>query len=399
MLKNTCVCLLVLAGICVVSTCLEGVAVAQDGAETTTFGTGEPLRVEDFDDNAQGGLWRAYIEDPNTCRVIETNGRLELRTTEEAYGAFAGYISSGWRFDPREDFALRVDFHYDLKTLVRGRINIGLTPSDEDPRSQRIDFGVGCTDKFPSYWYEAKNGWSIRTSYVNRIPNDGTIYLSYDAASDVVYLSDAAYGPENAWITVTGFLKDQWGGEPVHLYLGGMAEDLAIASGNAYLDNLVVEQGVLIEPASAEVYRFWSPVTGTHYYTIDAGERDALIKEFADVWDYEGVAFRVPGASDPNAAPVYRFWSENLASHFYTINEWEKDKLVDQYADVWAYEGPVFYAYPVDKQPGWALPVYRFWSASKSTHFFTIDEQERDKLLSQFSNVWVYEGIAWYANQ
>jgi len=395
MLKNMCVCLLVLGGICVVSTGLEGVAVAQE----KVFGSDEPIRVEDFDDNAQGSLWDAYVEDPNTCRVIETNGRLELRTTEDAYGAFAGYISNVWRFDPTEDFAVRVDYHYDLKTLAKGRIGIGLTPSNEDPREQRVEFGVQCADRFPSFWYEVKNGYSIRSSYVNRVPVDGTLYVSYDAASDILYLGDAGYGADLAWMTVTGLLADQWEGEPVYLYLGGKAEELAIASGHAYLDNLVVEQGFLLQPAATEVYRFWSPVTATHFYTIDPDEKDSLIADFSDVWTYEGVAFRLPTATDPNAMPVYRFYSKSFASHFYTIFEWERDILINTYPDVWEYEGPVFYAYPEGLQPEWAVPVYRFWSPSKTTHLYTVDATERDNIIKQSSHIWSYEGIAWYGNK
>jgi hypothetical protein len=394
MVKNTFVCLLVLAGLCIGPFGSESVALAQDFGSKT-----EAIRTEDFDDNVQGGLWNAWVEDPNTCRVIETNGRLELRTTEDSYGAFAGYVSSVWRFDPTEDFALRVDFHYDLNTLAKGRINLGLAPSGDDPRTQRLDFGVGCTDRFPSYWYEAKNGYSIRTSYVNRVATDGALYLSYNAAKDVVYLSDADYGPETAWMTVTGLLRSQWGGEPVHLYLGGMAEGLAVASGNAYLDNLVVEQGFLIEPASTEVYRFWSPVTQAHYYTVDPAERDNLIDDFPDVWTYEGVAFRVPTASDPNAMPVYRFYSDPFASHFYTLFEDERDRVITRWPETWAYEGPVFYAYPEGQQPDWAIPVYRFWSASKTTHLYTIDVAERNDLINNAGRTWSYEGVAWYANK
>jgi len=43
--------------------------------------------------------------------------------------------------------------------------------------------------------------------------------------------------------------------------------------------------------------------------------------------------------------------------------------------------------------------VYRFWSDALSGHFYTIDEAERDKLINQYSHVWTYEGIAWYACQ
>ena len=68
-----------------------------------------------------------------------------------------------------------------------------------------------------------------------------------------------------------------------------------------------------------------------------------------------------------------------------------------EYSQVWQYEGIVFYAYPVNKQPLGALPVYRFWSSLMQHHFYTIDEAEKDKLIHDTPETWIYEGIVWYA--
>jgi hypothetical protein len=92
-------------------------------------------------------------------------------------------------------------------------------------------------------------------------------------------------------------------------------------------------------------------------------------------WTYEGVAFHaLPAGFEPNSAPVYRFWSKPLNTHFYTISERERDKLVDQFAYVWAYEGEVFWAYAAGKQPADTIPVHRFWSDVLQRHFYTTDE-------------------------
>ena len=42
-------------------------------------------------------------------------------------------------------------------------------------------------------------------------------------------------------------------------------------------------------------------------------------------------------------------------------------------------------------------PVYRFWSDVLSTHFYTISETQRDWLIANYPTVWTYENIAWYA--
>ena len=53
--------------------------------------------------------------------------------------------------------------------------------------------------------------------------------------------------------------------------------------------------------------------------------------------------------------------------------------------------------YVVEAPPAGTRPVYRYWSAKLGTHFYTIDAKEKAKIDSQYSHVWTYEGIAFYA--
>jgi hypothetical protein len=168
--------------------------------------------------------------------------------------------------------------------------------------------------------------------------------------------------------------------------------------GRPRLAEAAVDLGAYEFQNLSPVYRFWSPVTGKHFYTIDAAEKDWLIETYSDVWTFEGIVYYAcVQANEPNLLPVYRFWSSQLGGHFYTIDEAEKDNLIAQYPDVWTFEGPVFFAWPEGRQPVGARPVYRFWSDVLAGHFYTIDEAERDNLLDQYQAVWTYEGIAWYA--
>jgi hypothetical protein len=145
------------------------------------------------------------------------------------------------------------------------------------------------------------------------------------------------------------------------------------------------------------VYRFWAPVANRHFYTMDLDEKNKLIEECPNVWMFEGPAFHAWATKYfPDLAPVHRFWSERSRSHFYTIDEAEKDSLLaNSYS--WTYEGVVFYAYPEGRQPDDALPVYRFWNPSDNAHFYTIDPHEAEKLLTQYEDVFLFEGTAFYA--
>ncbi len=114
----------------------------------------------------------------------------------------------------------------------------------------------------------------------------------------------------------------------------------------------------------------------------------------------EGVEFYA--CADPQSEgtrPVYHFTSQTLTPHFYTISKEERDRLIDEHPDVWTYEGVEFYAYPEGSQPEGAVPVYRFWSGLLSTHFYTIDENEKNAYIKEYPDLCTYQGIAWYADR
>lgn len=159
-----------------------------------------------------------------------------------------------------------------------------------------------------------------------------------------------------------------------------------------------VDMGAYEAQGLVPVYRFVSTATGKYFYTPSESEKDRVIAQFPDVWTYEGIAYYVYSqAIDADLRPVYRFWSDSLGSHFWTISESEKDKLLNQLSDTWTYEGLAFYAYPEGSQPDGAKPVYRFWSSKNAGHFYTMDEAEKEAFEDDRSSGWTYESIAWYA--
>jgi len=156
---------------------------------------------------------------------------------------------------------------------------------------------------------------------------------------------------------------------------------------------------VVASPFTGPVYRFWSDALHCHFYTIKESERNKLLTSFAHVWQDEGIAYYAfPEGGVAELLPVHRFWSETKQVHFYTISEAEKQKLVDLYSHVWMYEGPAFYAYSEGAAPPEAYPVYRFWSETLNCHFYTIKESEKTKLVDNYTPIWTYEGVAWYAH-
>jgi hypothetical protein len=147
------------------------------------------------------------------------------------------------------------------------------------------------------------------------------------------------------------------------------------------------------------VHRFWSPVYLHHFYTISEQERLYVMNTWPEAWSYEGpVYYACPeGAPPAGSSPVFRFWSETFGGHFYTISETERDYVLATWPAAWTYEGIVYYAYPAGAQPEGTSPVYRFWSDTLGGHFYTISQAEKDYVLATWPETWAYEGIAWYA--
>lgn len=143
------------------------------------------------------------------------------------------------------------------------------------------------------------------------------------------------------------------------------------------------------------IFRFYSETNRTHFYTSSAAERDSIISRFSPAeWRYEGEAFSAFNGPTSAGMAIYRFYSESRRTHFYTSNSFERDMLIESFpVDVWRYEGIAFFAVP----PGTAgsPQIHRFYSPSSNTHFYTASAAEAASIQRRFSpSVWRYEGIA-----
>ena len=350
---------------------------------------------DNFNDNSKAIFWRLTGNNLDTCRLTERNSRLELTATNKAVGFSSSYVANGWGIDPKDDFALR--FFYHQAVNEGAALRLVLTPEGSAAKGDYLKFGVTSSGSIGFYTYEAVSATSTQNQLLSRQETSGVLYLSYDATLDELYLSFTGYGRDNAWATAGGFLQGAWDGRVLGVALEGTAGTVHIDSGQAYFDDFVVESGDLVVTEFAEVWRFWSPVLGSHFYTIDESERDNLIDNASDVWTFEGPVFLAATTGfDSGLAPVYRLWSDKFVTHFYTISEAEREAILADKAGQWTEEGVAFYAYPDGQQPADAIPVYRFWRPADDGHFYTADEAEKDTVQKMYKNAYVFEGIVFY---
>ncbi len=136
-------------------------------------------------------------------------------------------------------------------------------------------------------------------------------------------------------------------------------------------DQLLLFSLVGVPAGSRPVYQFRSVATGARFWTLAENERSTLLAAWCpQVWQYDGVVGYAYPQADEQAGlqPVHRFWSAARQRHFYTISGPEKETLLQAAAPVgtaahqgsdWQYEGVAFYAFPADRHPPAAVPVYR----------------------------------------
>lgn len=215
---------------------------------------------------------------------------------------------------------------------------------------------------------------SLNTNYVNR----GAVALLPDA--------DGTYTTVNSLSDAVSAGKSE---HVVGTYLSRL-EALTNSTGDD-------QAGVGITPTTTgvQVYRFFDQSTGTHFYTASASERDQTVSTRTDL-TYEGVGLNADTPqTDPNAAPVFRFFDTNSGSHFYTVSATERDGLANGAAGL-TYEGIAFYEDPTLQSNDTA--VYRFFDKVDGTHFFTPNQNEFASVLATRGDM-VNEGIAFYTQK
>jgi hypothetical protein len=146
--------------------------------------------------------------------------------------------------------------------------------------------------------------------------------------------------------------------------------------------------------APFSVFRFYSKKYKGHFYTIDEDEKNDLIAKNPN-WDYEGVAYRAFKEQASGTVAMHRFYSKKYRSHFFTIDEEEADTVRNTNPN-WNYEGIACYVFPNPDEMMGTVPVYRFWSKEYRHHFYTIDEEEKEKLVATNPH-WAYERVAFHA--
>jgi len=130
-------------------------------------------------------------------------------------------------------------------------------------------------------------------------------------------------------------------------------------------------------PGSVAILRYFQDAQQNHFYTVDPNEIGTTHVGQAGKFGFkfEGVVgYAYPAKAD--LVPVYRYWNAGLTDHFYTTNAGEIGTTVSGQAGNHGYvsEGVAFHVFS-HPHPG-LLPVYRYNNDGKHNHFYTTNVGE-----------------------
>ncbi|WP_255120972.1 hypothetical protein [Synechococcus lacustris] len=213
----------------------------------------------------------------------------------------------------------------------------------------------------------------------------GAPWSSFKVENKVVQLDgDSALSMGNIYLTdaagATTVVDKTWGWNKSSD--GTMRLNLHHSSG------VVKPESHPLSPSGAPLYRFLDRADGSHLFTNNVKEIDAIT---GARFSYEGIGFNTP---NNGTQALYRFYNSSRDAHFYTASEAEKNALVAP-SSGYAFEGTVGNVLASGSVVATSAPVYRLFNASSGKHLFTIDQLERSNLLAS-STGWASEGVGFY---
>jgi lysophospholipase L1-like esterase len=189
--------------------------------------------------------WYDALADSSRNRIEEVNHRLELRNNGGPFGIPVFYNANGWNIDIAYDFEVKVDFHYSDLSVAEGWI--GMNVGDD---VNYVSISVGSDSNQSYFYYEAviNGGHDFEQEF--RSSGDGTLYITYEAATKIFYFSHTGFGSQNGSVRTT---EGQWS-VPVYVEIGGGSSGAVLSSGEAYLDNFaIVDANLLNWPPPTDI--------------------------------------------------------------------------------------------------------------------------------------------------
>lgn len=127
------------------------------------------------------------------------------------------------------------------------------------------------------------------------------------------------------------------------------------------------------------LYRYWKNSKADHFYTTNMMEIGTAAPGTVGHFDYKSEGIQCLIFSKPlmGTIPLYRYWAGgDIIDHFYTTNAEEIGTTTngEKGTDGYICEGITGYCYATAMNG--TIPLYRYYSEQSKDHFYTTNPQE-----------------------
>jgi hypothetical protein len=263
---------------------------------------------------------------------------------------------------------------------------LGLTNLNSNPSSTIVTQHTSAVEPGKTYTLSALVGTTANPAAVSMA------LLVYDSANNLL-IAPPPTTTGDAWGIGAAALKPMSLVVPMPAGASRAVISLGLVGSGAAGGTMVIDDVKLYVTSPMPVYRFFNRKIGGHFYTASGVERDVVAETLGSSYAYEGIAYGVP-VSAANATPLYRFFNRKIGTHFYTTSPAERDDVIKRLSGTYTFENEAFRV--SDTAVNGATPVYRFFSPSVGTHFYTASAYEASVVRTTLSKYYNDEGIGFY---
>lgn len=101
-------------------------------------------------------------------------------------------------------------------------------------------------------------------------------------------------------------------------------------------------------PGLSPVHRFQNKTNGSYLYTIYDTERADIVGNYSEFFAYEGISWYASQTAEPGYKPLYRFRNKLNGTYVFSSYESEKDAIIAEYAAIFELEGIAYYVRQTD---------------------------------------------------
>lgn len=241
-------------------------------------------------------------------------------------------------------------------------------------------------------------GGTNRPPVLNPIPDqevevDGTLVVVLEASDpdgDPLTFSSPDLPPNATLDPNTGVFTftpddDQWA-----------CFDITFTVSDGGLDNsqtMMVMVTVDGNGPGVRLFRAYNRTINAHFFTTSQAEFTSAttVGGYEDETTGRG-GIGVVATPLPGAVPMHRLYNPNLGTHYYTLDTNERDFLVTHGWRFEKDEGYMFFT-----QSDCAVEIFRLYNNDSGVHLFTDQPGIRDAILAQFPGIWVLHNSLGYA--